>query len=66
MIHLEEKIYEDVGPFLYKDDSSVTDVILDKFISLKDKKYSNPFHLPESDEIKGRLKFENIYDEFDY
>ena len=59
------KIYGNVDPFLYKDDSSVTGVRLDKVINLKDKKYSNPFHLAESAEIEGRLKMENTDDDFD-
>ena len=59
------KIYGNVDPFLYKEDSSVTGVRLDKVINLKEKKYTNPFHLAESAEIEGRVKMENTDEELD-
>jgi len=60
-----KKIYGNIDPFLYKDDSSATGVRLDKVVNLKSKKITDPFKLAESAEVQGKLGMINSDDEID-
>jgi len=58
------KIYGNIDPFLYKNDSAASGVRLDKVTNLKDKKQDN-FRLAESTEIEGRLNAANTDEELE-
>jgi hypothetical protein len=49
-----KRIYGNIDPFLYKDDSQATGVRLDKVSKIKDQ-IPDPFKLAESAEVHGRL-----------
>lgn len=48
-----KRIYGNIDPFLYKDDSHTSGVRLDKVINIKEK--GDPFRLAESTDMHGRL-----------
>lgn len=58
-----KRIYGNIDPFLYKDDSATLGVRLDKVTNLKDKKFTDPFRLAESAEVQGRLAMMNSDEE---
>jgi hypothetical protein len=60
-----KRIYGNIDPFLYKEDSSNMGVRLDKVTNLKGKMNADPFKLAESAEIQGKLGMIGSDDEID-
>lgn len=58
------KIYGNIDPFLYKNDSQESGVRLDKVSKIRDYKPNN-YRLADSAEIKGRLEAANTDEEMD-
>ena len=59
------RIYGNIDPFLYKDESTLSGIRLDKVVNLKDKKNSNQMHLAESAEVETKFKYDGTDEELD-
>lgn len=59
------RVYGNIDPFLYKDESTLSGIRLDKVVNLKDKKYATQMHLAESAEVDTKYKYDGTDEELD-
>lgn len=59
------RVYGNIDPFLYKDESTLSGIRLDKVVNLKDKMQANQMHFAESGEIDTKYRFDGTDEELD-